>query len=85
MKGATLIELLLVVAIIMLLVALLLPGFSRAKDQAQKVSCRVAVRSYAVRFSPNGRLVVEIPAEANCHDCHRPRYNATPYLNELKP
>ena len=78
-------ELLLVTAIISILTALLLSSVAKARVQAQKVACRVAIRSYAMRFSEhNGRLVIEIPQEANCHQCHRPRYNAGPILDEMQ-
>ena len=47
-QGVTLIELLMVCVIIILLVSLLLPGVGQAKEEAQRVACRVAVRSYGV-------------------------------------
>ena len=83
MKAFTLTELLVVVTIISILASLLLGSVTKARAQAQKVACRVAVRSYALSFSERGRLVIDIPREANCHQCHRPRYNAGPFLNEV--
>jgi len=70
-KGFTLVELMVVVVIIVLLVSLMLPTYGRAKLEAQRVSCRVALRSYVVGVRGNGGgLVIEIPEEANCMDCH---------------
>jgi type II secretory pathway pseudopilin PulG len=84
--GFTLIELLAVCTIIMLLVAMMMPAVGKAKRQAQKVSCRVVLRSYAMRYSERqGKLVIEIPQEANCHQCHVPRYNAGLYLDTIRP
>ena len=84
-KSFSLLELLLVAAIISILLALLLSSVAKARIHAQKVACRVAVRSYATRFSDhNNRLVIEIPQEANCHQCHKPRYNAGPILREMQ-
>jgi len=83
MRGVSLVELMVVVAIISLIVSLLLPAFSRAKDEAQKVSCRVAIRSYVVGFTDRGSLVFEIPQEANCHECHKPRYDARAFMGSI--
>ena len=82
-RSITLLELLVVVGIISLLVGLSLPSYIEAKKQAQKVSCRVAIKSYAIGLNEQGRLVIEIPQEANCHDCHKPRYNARKFLDTL--
>jgi prepilin-type N-terminal cleavage/methylation domain-containing protein len=80
-KGWTLVELLVVVAIISVLTALMVSTFANAKKQAQRVACRVAVKSYVVEIMEhNGRFLIVIPQEANCHECHRPRYNAGPLL-----
>ena len=70
-KSFTVLELLLTTIVIMVLVALMLPSFGKAKFQAQKVACSVAVRSYMVGFSDQGRLVFVIPQEANCFQCHQ--------------
>ena len=85
MRGFSLIELMVVVVIISIITAIQLPALLEARKQAQKVSCRVAVRSYATRYSNSqGKLVVEIPQEANCHECHKPRYNARLYLDTIE-
>jgi len=73
MSSFTLIELLLVIGLIGLLISLSLPAYSNAKNQAQRVACRVTIKSYAMRYSEQGRLVIEIPQEANCLDCHQLR------------
>ena len=83
--GVTLVELLLVICIISILVSLLLGGAAKARIHAQKVSCRVTLRSYAMQYSNTGKLVIIIPQEANCHQCHKPRYNAKPILKEISP
>jgi len=80
----TLLELVLVVAIIAILIAMSFPAYLSAREQAQRVACRVATRSYAMKYSKTGRLVIEIPQEANCHECHRPRYNARQHLNTVE-
>ena len=70
--GWSLIELLVVVAIISVLTALTASTLTQAKVKAQRVACRVAIRSYAIRFSDTqGKLVIEIPQEANCYQCHK--------------
>tara|TARA_Y100000296_G_C5052480_1_gene195561 strand:- start:430 stop:696 length:267 start_codon:yes stop_codon:yes gene_type:complete len=83
--GFTLLELVLVCAIIVMMIAMLLPSLYEAKKQSQRVACRVAIRSYAVSISEKtGGLVIEIPQEANCHQCHKPRYNAQIFLETLE-
>src|SRR5208337_1458611 len=47
-SGFTLIELLVVIAVIAILAALLLPALSRAKQQAQQVSCLNNVRQVTI-------------------------------------
>ena len=72
--------------VIAVLVSLMLPTYGRAKLKAQKVSCRVSIRSYAVDvLERGGGLLIVIPQEANCHDCHRPRYDAGSYLDTFEP
>jgi len=84
-RGVTLIELMMVCSIIMLVLALMLPALDRARTEAQKVSCRMALRNYAMRYSESGKLVIEIPQTGNCHECHKPRYNARLYLDTIDP
>ena len=86
MRGFSLLELLVVVAIISVIVALQLPALFKAREQAQKVACRMVMRSYATRYSESqGKLMIVIPQEANCHECHKPRYNARLFLDTIDP
>lgn len=50
-KGFTLIELLVVIAIIALLLAIILPSFKKAKEQARTVVCRSNLRQWGVIWS----------------------------------
>jgi prepilin-type N-terminal cleavage/methylation domain-containing protein/prepilin-type processing-associated H-X9-DG protein len=47
-RGFTLIELLVVIAIIAILMAILMPGLMRVKEQARIVTCRSNLRQYAI-------------------------------------
>ncbi len=47
-RGFTLIELLVVIAIIAILMAILMPGLQRVKEQARFMSCRSNLRNYGV-------------------------------------
>lgn len=75
-KAWTIVELLVVIAIIAIVVSLMLGPMLRARVEAQRVACRIVVKSYGLRYTERGRLVIEIPSTANCHDCHKPRYEA---------
>ena len=83
-RGFTVLELLVTVTIIMILAGLLLSAASSAKLKAQRVACRTVLRSYASGFSEwQNRLVIRIPQEANCHECHYPRYDAGLFLDTV--
>ena len=47
-RGFTLIELLVVISIIAILMAILMPGLQRVKEQARHMVCRNNLRNYAV-------------------------------------
>ena len=86
LTGYSLLELMLTIVIIAIMVSLLVASLHKAKTEAQRVSCRVAIRSYALEYSESqGRLMIVIPQEANCHNCHMPRYDTRQYLDALSP
>jgi prepilin-type N-terminal cleavage/methylation domain-containing protein/prepilin-type processing-associated H-X9-DG protein len=72
-RGFTLIELLVVISIIAVLLAILMPGLTRAKEQARSIACRSNLRQYAVA----GRMF------SDDHDYEFP-YSFTWLFNEDK-
>jgi prepilin-type N-terminal cleavage/methylation domain-containing protein len=79
-RGFSLIELLVVVAIVGLLVGMLLPAVQAARESARKISCQSNLKQLATAIlayeQSNGRLpmatVVKKPPEAPCTDCFNP-------------
>ena len=79
-RAFTLIELLVVISIVALLIALLLPSLSKAKEQARRVACAsnirqntIAMQNYAVSFkdwlpSSDWRTGTQINAYRLGHD-----------------
>jgi hypothetical protein len=73
--GTTLIELLIVVAIISILVAMIVPSYAKALRKAREVSCKVGYSRYSAGFTEytwgeEGRLEIIIPQDSKCWDCH---------------
>ena len=86
LTGYSLLELMLTLTIIAIMVSLLVASLHKAKTEAQRVSCRITLRSYAIGYSKGqDKLVIVIPQEANCHNCHMPRYDTRQYLDALSP
>ena len=69
----TLVELLLVIAIISVLVALILPVLSVAHHKARKTVCEVQ-RNAITRYDEQTgmRLDVPVPVLEKCYECHIP-------------
>jgi prepilin-type N-terminal cleavage/methylation domain-containing protein/prepilin-type processing-associated H-X9-DG protein len=74
-KGFTLIELLVVIAIIALLLSILMPGLSKAKEYAKNILCRTNTRSFA--------MATHIYADD--YDQKFFTYTSGLYINQLSP
>lgn len=73
--GVTLIELMVVVAIITILVVMVIPSYSIALRKAREVSCKVSYGTYSAGLTEyewvnDGRLEIVIPQDSKCWDCH---------------
>jgi len=72
-KGFTLVELMVVVAIIAIIVAIQLPAIIAAHRHAQKTVCEVQ-RNSITRYDEDLGLRVGVPTPvlARCYECHVP-------------
>lgn len=80
-KGFTLIELLVVVAIIALLISILLPSLSRAREQARATVCMANMRSMGLAFTMyaeqfNGVWPATVDSQANQNRWPRPFHDS---------
>jgi len=72
-RGFTLVELLVVIAVIAIIVAIQLPAVLTAHRHAQKVVCELQ-RNSITRYDEDLGLRVDIPVPvlARCYECHIP-------------
>jgi len=83
LRGFTLVELLVVIAVIALLMAILLPALHRVKRQAKAVGCRSNLRQWGLAFS-----MYTSENEGRFYGCRwaypfLPLRSSYPYLNKL--
>jgi type II secretion system protein G len=88
-EGFTLVEMMIVVAIIAILVAILMPNFMRARAQAQTASCMMNLKEIATAMelyqSDNNRYPGASKAPLNASDTNLLPYIKQPPLDPAAP
>jgi general secretion pathway protein G len=78
-RGFTLIEMMIVVAIIAILVSILVPNFIRARAQAQTAACEANIKEIATALELYETDNEKYPASGNATSSNT---DLTPYLNQ---